>query len=293
MGIAEGRVTESIDDLHRIADLEGELAAGGEWLRQQLALAGRHRVVIGLSGGIDSAVVALWAARALGVEAVTAVSMPYGLLAPAAFAPSAEESLHDARLLAARIPGTDYRELDVAPTVDAESTTTGLLAELRQTPESPLLRLALANLKARIRAVRLRYFANRLDALLLGTENKSEHYLGYFTIGGDEESDLELLSNYFKAEVRQLAVALDAPSEILTKAPSADLWSGQTDETELGFTYRDADHVLHLTGCSPEMSDDAAAQCRVDRAVAARVLDRVRATAFKRAPKPIFPRPST
>jgi NAD+ synthase len=289
--IAGDRAAAPLENLHRIGNSERELSAGAEWLRQQLALAGRHRVVIGLSGGIDSAVVALWAARALGAPAVTVVAMPYGLLAPAAFAPSAKESLRDARLVAERLPGADYRDLDIAPTVDAEAASTGLLAELRETPEAPLLRLALANLKARIRAVRLRYYANRLDALLLGTENKSEHYLGYFTIGGDEESDLELLSNYFKAEVRKLAVALGAPAELVAKAPSADLWSGQTDETELGFTYQEADQVLHLTGCSPDMSDDAAARCRVDRAVAARVLDRVRATAFKRAPKPIFPRP--
>lgn len=281
----------AIDALHRLADPERELDAGAAWLRAQLAAAGRRRVVLGLSGGIDSAVAALWAARALGPEAITAVAMPYGLLAPATFASSTEASLGDARRVAARLPGVDYRELDIAATVDTEAMTTGLATELEDAPESALLRLSFANLKARVRAVRLRYFANRLDALLLGTENKSEHYLGYFTIGGDEESDLELLSHYFKAEVRQLAVVLGAPREIVDKAPSADLWSGQTDESELGFTYRDADHVLRLTGGAPELSTEAAAQCRVDPAVAARVLERVRATAFKRAPKPVFPRP--
>lgn len=288
-GHVEEDTPEDRDALLRVADPEGELAAGAAWLRERLEAAGRRRVVLGLSGGIDSAVAALWAARALGAEHVTVVSMPYGLLHHATFAPSAAASLDDARRVAACLPGTDYRELDIAATVDAEAGGTGLTAELTQSPEEPVLQLALANLKARVRAVRLRYFANRLDALLLGTENKSEHYLGYFTIGGDEESDLELLSNYFKAEVIQLAGALGVPQDIVTKAPSADLWTGQTDETELGFTYRDADHVLHLTRCSTELTDGATARCRVPPDVAARVLERVRATAFKRAPKPVFP----
>lgn len=141
-----------------------------------------------------------------------------------------------------------------------------------------------------MRAVRLRTFANRLGALLLGTENKSEHYLGYFTTGGDEESDLELLGNYLKAEVVQLARALGVPREIIEKAPSADLWTGQTDEDELGFTYRDADQVLQLTECSTELTADAAARCAVPLDVARRVLARVKATEFKRAPKPVYPR---
>lgn len=282
--------SDDLDALHRIPDLQRELGQGAAWLRAQLAAAGRRRVVLGLSGGIDSAVAALWAARALGADNVTAVSMPYGLLHRATFAPSAAASLEDARRVAACLPGADHRELDIAATVDAEAAATGLAAELTRSPEEPGLRLALANLKARVRAVRLRYFANSLDALLLGTENKSEQFLGYFTIGGDEESDLELLSNYFKAEVIQLARALGVPEDIVTKAPSADLWTGQTDEAELGFSYRDADHVLHLTGCTTELTGDPATRCRVDREVAARVLERVKATAFKRAPKPVFPR---
>ena len=267
-----------------------ELREGAAWLRDRLAEAGLSRVVLGLSGGVDSAVVALWAARALGAGAVTAIAMPYGLLTSARFAPSTRESLDHARLVAAAAPGIDFRELDIAATVDVEAESSGLAGELVAAPDDPRLRLALGNLKARVRAVRLRTFANRLGALLLGTENKSEHYLGYFTTGGDEESDIELLGNYFKAEVIGLARALEVPREVIEKSPSADLWTGQTDEEELGFTYRDVDHVLHLTGCSPELTEDAAARCVIPLDVAARVLARVRATEFKRAAKPVFPR---
>ena len=273
-----------------VLNADVELRDGASWLRERLEAAGLSRVVLGLSGGIDSAVVALWAARALGGDRVTALAMPYGLLARARFAPSTGESLAHARLVAAAAPGLDFRELDIAPTVDLEAETTGLAGEVAEAADNPTARLAFGNLKARVRAVRLRTYANRLGALLLGTENKSENYLGSFTTGGDEESDLELLGNYLKAEVVQLARALGVPRPIIEKAPSADLWAGQTDEGELGFTYHDADHVLHLTGCATELTGDAAARCGVPLDVAGRVLERVRATEFKRAPKPVYPR---
>ena len=271
-------------------DVLRELAAGSTWLMKQLETAQLERVVIGLSGGIDSAVSATWAARALGAARVTAVAMPYGLLRASRFPPSAPTSLEHARVVASSLDGIDYRELDIAPTVDAEVEATGLADDLGVAPQDDRLRLALANVKARVRAVRLRYFSNRLHGLVLGTENKTEHYLGYFTIGGDEESDLELLGNYLKSEVVSLAHALTVPRAIIEKPPSADLWTGQTDEGELGFTYAEADHVLHLSDCETELSPEAAARCAVGPEVAERVLSRVRATTFKRAAKPVFPR---
>ena len=271
-------------------DRAREIDTGGAWLREQLDRAGHERVVIGLSGGIDSAVTAMWASQALGSDALILVAMPYGLLSPSSFTASAPDSLTHARRVASLLSGTDYRELDIAPTVDVEAEVTGLGADLRAAPDNVSARSALGNLKARIRAVRLRYFANRMQALVLGTENKTEHYLGYFTIGGDEESDLELLGNYLKAEVIELARALGVPREIIGKKPSADLWSGQTDETELGFTYPAADHVLYVTGCSAELTGDTASRFATDVDTTNRVLSRVRATEYKRASKPVFPR---
>lgn len=270
--------------------MQREISAGCNWLLGKLQDSQRDRVIIGLSGGLDSAVTALWAVRALGAHRVTLVAMPYGSLTDAHFASSNPESLGHARLTASAVPEVDFRELDIAPTVDVEAQSIGLRADLERTPEDELLRLALANMKARIRAVRLRYFANRLHGLVLGTENKTEHYLGYFTIGGDEESDLEILGNYLKYEVSQLAQESGIPAEIVMKAPSADLWAGQTDEDELGFSYMDADQILHLSQCGDELSPEARANCKISLDVAERVLMRVRSTAFKRAPKPIFPR---
>ena len=162
-------------------DVLGELTAGNAWLLEQLEAARLERFVIGLSGGVDSAVCATWATRAVEAARVTVVAMPYGLLSPSRFPSSARESLVHARVVASSLPGIDYRELDIAPTVDAEAQSTGLADELERSPNDDALRLAFANVKARVRAVRLRYFANRLRGLLLGTENKTEHYLGYFT----------------------------------------------------------------------------------------------------------------
>ena len=271
-------------------DAGAEIEAGCSWLREQLNRASHEKVVVGLSGGIDSAVTATWAARALGAESIILVSMPYGLLAPSRFAPSTVDSVAHARQVASLLARADYRELDIAPTVDIEAESTGLAADLRRSPADVALGSALGNLKARIRAVRLRYFANRMHALLLGTENRTEHDLGYFTIGGDEESDLELLGNYLKAEVVQLARALGVPPEVIDKAPSADLWSGQTDEGELGFTYREADHVLHITAGGTHVDTDPSLGCMTDVDTTKRVLRRVQDTAFKRVRKPVFPR---
>lgn len=271
-------------------EVVSEIAAGAAWLRERVSLAGKSRVIIGLSGGIDSAVVATWAVRALGPAAVTVVAMPYGILSGAHFPASSPTSLQHARLVASRCGVLDARELDIANTVDAEATTTGLLASLITEPDDAGLRLAFANLKARIRAVRLRYFANRLDGLVLGTENRTEHYLGYFTVGGDEESDLELLSRYLKREVVELARALDVPGQVISKAPSADLWPGQTDEDELAFTYEDADRIIALSDGSPVLSLEAIAASGVSEDVAQRVLARIRGTQFKRVEKPVFSR---
>lgn len=261
---------------------------GGAWLRAELAAAGLDRLVIGLSGGIDSAVTALWAARAIGAERLVLAAMPYGLVAPALFAPSAPDSLADARRVVEETPAVDSRVLDIAPVVDAVAAGTGLAAALDQAPDDPDLRRDLGNVKARVRAVHLRYLANRLSGLVLGTENRTEHLLGHFTVGGDEESDLELLSPYLKSQVRTLASRLGVPAAIVAKAPSADLFAGQTDEGELGYSYADADAVLFATGGDAARRPEALA-LGVPAAVVDRVLARVARTAFKRRPKPTFP----
>jgi NAD+ synthetase len=151
----------------------------------------------------------------------------------------------------------------------------------------------LGNLKARARADVLRCLANQYRALICGTENATEHELGYFTIAGDEESDLEVLSPFLKTHVRVLARALGVPQAILDKAPSADLWSGQTDEGEFGFTYEQADAVLWAARQrhgldATRAGDELARASGLPTDVVHRVLDRHAATAYKRAPKPNY-----
>lgn len=278
-----------------------EIASGVVWLRNYLETSGANGFVLGLSGGLDSATVALWAAKAVGAEKLTLVAMPYGHTRVGRLASSTMASVKDAELLADLLPEADFRVLDITGTVDGEMKESGLADELTADPKNEALHLAAANLKARIRAVRLRTLANRTGNLVLGSENLSEHLLGYFTLGGDEESDVEMLSGFFKTQVRQLARALGVPAEILEKAPSADLWAGQTDEGELGFTYEQADLALYYAGDATS-AREVARRIAEDRArrllsphvpewfasATARVLARRDATAFKRRAKPTF-----
>jgi len=280
------------------------------WLRATME--GRPpRTITGLSGGIDSAASAFVAVRALGPERPRLVSMPYGLRAPSVHPPSDPNSLAHAQLVVNALRAQtgaeiDYVVHDIAPAVDALAESTGLTRELRETEqavekrasgaESRLadLKMALGNMKARMRAVTLRYEANRQGGIVLGTENYSENQGGYFTIGGDEETDVEPIAPFLKCQIRALARLYGVPRELIDKAPSADLWVGQTDEAELGMTYDDLDAVL---AASARFADTTGAEARA-AAIAAgipadvvdRVHARVRATAFKRAARPTYAR---
>lgn len=283
-------------------DVQANVDAACAFLREYLASSGQQRFVTGLSGGIDSAVVAFLAARALGVVRLLLVRMPYGLTAKSEHPSSTPASLADAQRVIDALGDVPNVTVDVAPMVDAAAASLATAAQsLRQwgladcwaAIESPDNAPILGNLKARSRAVVLRGVANQYKGLVLGTENFTEHMVGYFTIGGDEESDIEVLSPFVKQEVRALARALGVPQAILDKAPSADLWTGHTDEGELGVSYADMDLVI----VAGQGLDDPTGQKAYDELpkatglpepVVHRVLDRIRSTAFKRARKPTF-----
>ena len=289
------------DRLRRF-DVQANIDAACAFLRDYLASSGQRRYVTGLSGGIDSAVVAFLAARAVGVERMVLVRMPYGLVAESRHPSSTSTSLADALQVIDALAGVPNVTVDVAPMVDAAAASLAEgarslarwgLADCWSEIDAPANAPILGNLKARSRAVVLRGIANQYEGLVLGTENHTEHMVGYFTIGGDEESDIEVLSPFVKHEVRALARALGVPQAILDKAPSADLWTGHTDEAELGVTYEEMDLVIaagqrfdDITG--PEAYRGLPPTTGLPIDVVHRVLDRIRRTRFKRAAKPTF-----
>lgn len=186
---------------------------------------GATGVVVGVSGGVDSAVAAVVCARALGPAQVLAVSLPSAVSAPA--------DLEDAAEVCRRV-GCDHLVAPIEP----------VLAGYRSLPghvDSPYLA---GNLMARTRMAILYFYANRDRRLVCGTSNRTEYLLGYSTKWGDSAADLQPLLHLYKREVFQLARELDLPARILAKPPSAGLWPGQRDEEELGLSYAELDGAL-------------------------------------------------
>ncbi|WP_018247464.1 NAD+ synthase [Orenia marismortui] len=197
------------------------------WIQDKVKDAGGKGVVVGLSGGIDSSVTATLCKKAFPDNTL-------GLIMPCGSKPQDKE---DAQLLADNFE-IDYKEIDLESVFNT-------MLELLDHCESK--KLSRANIKPRLRMTTLYYYASLNDYLVVGTDNRSELKLGYFTKFGDGGIDLAPLGNLVKSEVREVAKILGIPESIITKAPSAGLWAGQTDEDELGITYEEIDHYI-LTG---------------------------------------------
>ncbi len=197
----------------------------GEFIRAQLDQAGFAKVLLGLSGGIDSALVAYLAAEAIGAQNVLAVLMPYKTSSP--------ESRGDAEEVVRRL-GCPSELVDISGIVD------GYFEHGRQ-GAAPLRR---GNFMARARMMVLYDHSVTWGGLVIGTGNKTETLIGYSTLWGDSASAFNPIGDLYKSQVRQLSAALGVPDAIITKAPSADLWPGQTDEEEVGFSYADVDRIL-------------------------------------------------
>ncbi|MDA1265483.1 MAG: NAD+ synthase [Planctomycetota bacterium] len=194
------------------------------FLRAEAGKFGFERGVLGLSGGIDSAVSCALAARAFGPENVLAVMMPYRTSNP--------DSEGDARAVA-RATGVRSKLVDISKLVDGYLDQEGVEDRLRR-----------GNVMARARMIVLYDHSAAEGSLVIGTSNKTEVLLGYSTQWGDAASALNPLGDLYKHQVFQLARHLDLPSGVIDKAPSADLFEGQSDEDDLGFTYDDADRIL-------------------------------------------------
>ena len=213
-----------------------------EWIRQRVNAASARGVAVGLSGGIDSAVVVRLAQMAVPQQVV-------GVLMPCHSDPRDEA---DARLVADHFDITTIR-VDLAPSydrlvADVKSAVSRLPTEQGPVPAADIVdikaRVPLANIKPRLRMTTLYYIANALNYLVAGTGNRSELAIGYFTKYGDGGVDLLPIGNLLKSEDRALARSLDVPASIIDKPPSAGLWLGQTDEAEMGFTYADLENYL-------------------------------------------------
>ncbi len=196
------------------------------FIRNEISKFGFESVVLGLSGGIDSAVVCELASRALGPENVLAVLMPYRT--------SSTESVEHAKLIVDKT-GVKFEEVDISGVVDAffdKGHDAG--------------RLRMGNVMARTRMLYLYDISARDGRLVTGTSNKTELLLGYGTLYGDMASAVNPIGDLYKTQIWGLARYLQLPEEIVSKTPSADLWEGQSDEEDLGFGYEDADLLLYL-----------------------------------------------
>ncbi len=221
------------------------------FLEEELAVSGLEGYVVGLSGGVDSAVSAALAVRAVGPERVFAYALPGPTSDP--------RSLADGRLVAEEL-GISFEVLELKPVVEP-------LVALLDAAED---RVRVGNLHARLRMTVLFDQAKRRRALVLGTSNKSETLLGYSTLFGDSAASVQPLGDLYKTQVWALAGRLGLPPQVVEKPPTADLWPGQSDESELGFGYREADRVLHWVH-----ERGASRQALLDKGFPGELVDRV------------------
>lgn len=250
------------------AELEERREHITAFIRDMVDRAGADGAVLGLSGGIDSTTTAYLGVEALGADAV------HGLIMPGRINPDASRT--DAERIAGDL-GIVYDVLPIEPIYEAIT---------EAYPAGADDRTAAGNVRVRVRGVLNYFVANAENRIVLGTGNRSEALTGYFTKYGDQAVDCNPIGNLFKLQVRQLARRLGVPEDIVEKPPSAEMWTGQTDEDELGVDYDTLDHVLALHVVGPFSRTATARTLGLDEAVIDRVVELHRASAHKRRMPP-------
>lgn len=209
-------------------DSKKETAKITEFLQTTLQKQQKQRVILALSGGIDSTTSLFLLKQALPAKNVSVLHLPY----------FSEHEYIKTILQTAQIPQENVHTISIKPFVDPYK------EQLKLDGKNQMDQVRLGNIMARTRMILLYDFAKKTDSLVVGTENRSEYYLAYFTRFGDEASDIEPIRHLYKTQVYQLAKYLGVPKEVIEQSPTAGLWHEQTDEKEFGFTYAEADEVL-------------------------------------------------
>ena len=231
------------------------------FIREEVTKAGFQKVVVGISGGVDSALTAFLAVKALGKENVIGLSMPYRT--------SSRSSVEDARLVA-EILEIEFHEIEITPQIDAY---------FQLFPDADNVRRG--NKMARERMSILYDFAHWKGALVIGTSNKSELLIGYSTRWGDNAHDINPIGDLYKTQVWEMAEFVGVPERIVKKKPSADLWPGQTDEGEIGLSYRTLDQIL-IGYVDLRLRREELVEIGFEPKVVDRVLTMVRNSQYKR-----------
>jgi len=238
------------------------------FLKKEFKKRNKQKAVLAISGGIDSALTAYLCKKA-GLDL-------YGIILP--YKGKGDEGKKIAEAL--DLPKDHIITIDIAPLVDTVAEQINKFIELNH--------LDKGNIMARQRMVVQYALARNLNALVVGTENLSEYYLGYFTLYGDQACDISPISGLWKTQVRELSKYLKLPNWVIEKDPSAGLWEDQTDEKEFGFTYHDADIILHSSKVLELSEEEIISRYNFNPELVDKVFERVRVTEYKReeSPKP-------
>jgi len=255
---------EPLIDLNINTDLTRKILTG--FIHSEITRVGYSRAVIALSGGVDSAVSCYLAVDALGSQNVLAVRMPYRT--------STMDSLDHAQLIVDAL-GVHSTTISVTGMVDSY---------FERFPDANQIRRG--NVMARARMIVLYDQSEAFEGLVVGTGNKTEILLGYSTLYGDSACAINPLGDLYKTQLRQLAQALGIPDVIIQKPPSADLWVGQTDEDELGFTYEEVDKLLYLL-VDQRYTPDECVEAGFAGDFVDKVVERIRRNQFKRVLPPV------